>query len=344
MTCEHIRKILSSYMDGMTNQQETRAVKAHLQHCPACRKELEQLKEMHAVLQQVPDLQAPADFPESITKKMKDRQNTVFASREPGEPRKASWMVACIMGVVLIVGIAISSLLPAGTIVSIAEKYFAQEEGRNLAIGPILERILSEGNQKDDATTQQEQNDIILAGQPSKKLSAVKTKEVLTSGIDQGESGDETESLPVTIPKLAHFYFLRINTSNAEETIAQVRSVSAPYLITAASDDQAERLYIHAGKSQADSIIKELRGLGAAESVRDTLDYTYEYSVLSSLIQQKQSQVQTLKAQENLTGEEQDTLQRLNADIKQMQKKQKEINQCCSRVEIEVAVFELSLK
>ncbi len=92
MTCEYIRKLLSSYMDGMTNQQESRVVKAHLQHCSACRKELEQMKEMRAVLQQVPDLQAPADFPESITKKMKDRQNTVFASREPGSREKqAGW-------------------------------------------------------------------------------------------------------------------------------------------------------------------------------------------------------------------------------------------------------------
>lgn len=51
MTCEVVRELLSAYLDGETTPEETECIRAHLSVCPACRDELEELRDLSSVFQ-----------------------------------------------------------------------------------------------------------------------------------------------------------------------------------------------------------------------------------------------------------------------------------------------------
>lgn len=56
MGCEKIRLLLSAYLDKVTDEEQTRAVRNHLESCTRCREELSQL---HRLCQLLHNLEQP---------------------------------------------------------------------------------------------------------------------------------------------------------------------------------------------------------------------------------------------------------------------------------------------
>ena len=52
MKCSKVREILFEYIDGTLSKSELSAIEEHLQNCPDCQLELEQIKRIDARLKQ----------------------------------------------------------------------------------------------------------------------------------------------------------------------------------------------------------------------------------------------------------------------------------------------------
>lgn len=69
MGCEQIRLLLSAYLDKVTDEEQARAVRSHLETCPRCREELSQL---HRLCHLLRNLKQPTPQ-RSLWKDIRDR-------------------------------------------------------------------------------------------------------------------------------------------------------------------------------------------------------------------------------------------------------------------------------
>lgn len=72
ISCERAWELLSLQLDGALSQQEEQELEEHLEHCPACRKEREELTRMNQALRGLGEMEAPADF----TRRVMDQVRT----------------------------------------------------------------------------------------------------------------------------------------------------------------------------------------------------------------------------------------------------------------------------
>lgn len=102
---QHINHLLDEYYDGELAPARRRLVEAHLSECPACRAELEQLRQLSALLQDVPlpdEFRSPQLFGAQVGLRVSRQQ--VERSSYPG----AAWYVVPVLllcGVVALQGV-----------------------------------------------------------------------------------------------------------------------------------------------------------------------------------------------------------------------------------------------
>ncbi|HBZ55045.1 MAG TPA: hypothetical protein DEO88_06535 [Syntrophobacteraceae bacterium] len=72
MNCDKVQIKLSAYMDGEIDTQLHREIVAHLDRCPQCRQELEELGGVDAMLRGLPQYDLPADFAKAMVARMQD--------------------------------------------------------------------------------------------------------------------------------------------------------------------------------------------------------------------------------------------------------------------------------
>lgn len=71
MKCIEYRELISAYVDEMLNPQEEEQLITHLKTCQACREEVEILKEMRQMCQQMEEVSLPEGFHEDLMKQLK---------------------------------------------------------------------------------------------------------------------------------------------------------------------------------------------------------------------------------------------------------------------------------
>jgi len=69
--CDHVRKMLSSYLDGELGPREHILVQDHLQECAACAAELEALAATSRLVARLPEEELPEGFHASLTGRLK---------------------------------------------------------------------------------------------------------------------------------------------------------------------------------------------------------------------------------------------------------------------------------
>ena len=115
MRCKGIRDLLSSYIDKMTDDQETQAVEAHLQVCARCREELGQLESLCHMMN---ELESPPvtdsavqDLHRRLLKEqLKDKAPVMRTGRRP------KWIAATAAGLLMAVSIYASGLMPGANL------------------------------------------------------------------------------------------------------------------------------------------------------------------------------------------------------------------------------------
>ena len=62
MECNNVRELLSLYIDNMLDDEQMREVEKHLATCDACKKEMEELSDMVAMLSELEEYEVPEEF------------------------------------------------------------------------------------------------------------------------------------------------------------------------------------------------------------------------------------------------------------------------------------------
>lgn len=83
MTCGHVKRLLSAYIDGELSGLEMLRIRDHLGQCAACNGEVEALRAVKSLLLQQPAVEPSADFESRLV-------GAVFASTPP-LPKKVAW-------------------------------------------------------------------------------------------------------------------------------------------------------------------------------------------------------------------------------------------------------------
>lgn len=75
MNCEETKELLSPYLDGMTGDHERQEIENHLQKCPDCQKELEELKKLLNALHSLERVKPPKDFLFRVKKALNEEKS-----------------------------------------------------------------------------------------------------------------------------------------------------------------------------------------------------------------------------------------------------------------------------
>jgi hypothetical protein len=74
MSCEKILQRLSEFFDGVLDYETSLKVSQHLVRCENCRKEFEEISDLHSRLESLPSIQAPAYLRNFIQLRLAERQ------------------------------------------------------------------------------------------------------------------------------------------------------------------------------------------------------------------------------------------------------------------------------
>lgn len=99
-TCEEYMPALSAFADGELNEAEKSALLAHLEQCEACREALSELMLLHAMFEDLPELDAPDGFAERVLARI--HEDAPIAKKKPR--RRALRTLAACAALVLIAG------------------------------------------------------------------------------------------------------------------------------------------------------------------------------------------------------------------------------------------------
>lgn len=75
MNCNKVKENLSSYIDNMLSEEEHKALELHLESCPECQQELEDLKQTIAILSSLEEITPPASFRRELREKLEKSIN-----------------------------------------------------------------------------------------------------------------------------------------------------------------------------------------------------------------------------------------------------------------------------
>jgi anti-sigma factor RsiW len=120
MTCRKVRKLMPLFAGDDLGPRRTRAVRSHIDACPACRRELEELREALARIKAAAKEEAVPDWSESEWKALMIRATGETARLRKGERNAGSrvawsgWAAASAAGV--LIGFVILSVLFRGSV------------------------------------------------------------------------------------------------------------------------------------------------------------------------------------------------------------------------------------
>ncbi len=144
MTHARLRRQLSAYLDGELTPADTDDVRAHLAQCATCRRELEHLQSVKALLQRLPERPVPQDLWAAI-RGQRDRPARSFAASLGDRLRAAfrrpavAWAAAGLV-VALITGPLVWGRLEQLRAAGVGADLFIREHALASAADPFSDR------------------------------------------------------------------------------------------------------------------------------------------------------------------------------------------------------------
>ena len=105
--CEQYAAALSAFVDGELSENEKEEVLSHVEHCQNCREYLSELMIVHAMFEEMPELDAPEGFSERVRERVHEEK------RERSRHRRAWPRVLAACFALLVVTAAAWKLAPA---------------------------------------------------------------------------------------------------------------------------------------------------------------------------------------------------------------------------------------
>lgn len=318
MKCEQISELLSAYIDQMTSVKENNAIIAHLKSCPDCRRELEELQSMTAMMHDLYTPQLPETFAQELRQHLNDEKITILKPHELKTPSKAGWIAASVAIVALGAGIATSHFVPIDNIVALQEQPTVKETTKpSMSVEDILNRIKiwdkeKPGNTSEGAADVADNNQDPAGPDPETIEQPPETKATPEVTIEEPDSG----------VRIADIYSARIKVENTEEAInqvikiadannAQYQVVGTDSMVQAFSAGSSQMVELKVSPERVDSLIKEFESMGMiAAPMHDETVLSEEYAEALEQIKSINQQIEAAK-----NNEDQLQLKKLNKDL-----------------------------
>ena len=118
MNCEKYQELISAFIDGELTAEESINLQNHLDQCPACRRLMEEVKELHSLIASEDKTRMPIDVEKQIlidvSKRKRDKKEPAgFFGGYYRVPRGAVW-AALVLLVLLAVNSILSPFSPPG--------------------------------------------------------------------------------------------------------------------------------------------------------------------------------------------------------------------------------------
>ena len=345
MKCEHIRELLSAYVDNMTDAKENRIIAAHLAECEACRHEYDNLQLMCTILGNMGQPELPERFTEEFHKRLLEEKTRLFSAKEFRRPRKSGWVAAGLAAIALTIGIYVSSIIPIGAWIANFDEKPAEKERNNIAIEDIIRSIKGWGTDNNEVV-----NEVKIAD--SQKKSPTKIDDEITSNENNaGEKVVDEEPLPV-VPKYIEDYATKIKVKDMEEATDQIVQIAAannleykalPYASNAQalSANKSKEVNIKVDKNKSQSLIKQLNNIGqAASPVQNKLEITNEYAQVEEQIYITKKLINKLEGKNELSANEAADLVELKKHLEESYTKKTELDKEVNTVIVRVILEE----
>ncbi len=350
MTCKQIRDLLSPYIDNMTDDQETRAVEAHLEVCVRCREELKQLESLCAMIHDLPAPQIRDSFSEDLHRRLLEEQRK---SLKPGQvkiPRKPRWVAAVAAGLVMMLGIYASNILPAGTLAF----WFKADENENkpsLAVQDIIDRMPYLNNNsggKVDHPVDINPNNSEDISSPTDDVSEGKPVENPVKPDPGKTNPDVNPVIPEeVIPRIAQVCSTRIKVEDLGDSLNQVIQMAdasaAEFVSTSSSTAQimsgtnTREVVFEVDKKKVDDFLAELGNIGQiTEPAYDEVVLTEQYSKIDSKINVLEQDIQAIESGKNISADDQVKLAELKKQLQDSTSKKNQLEKQLNTVKITV--------
>lgn len=109
--CEKLLEMISPYLDGELQEEEKEEFLAHLEQCPQCKKEVEELEQLLHDFSEIPEVELPDGFHEELMAKIKDSVVVpISIQKKKNTPWRKIIAVAAVFAIVVLAGGGIQEL------------------------------------------------------------------------------------------------------------------------------------------------------------------------------------------------------------------------------------------
>jgi anti-sigma factor RsiW len=117
MKCSQIRKLISPYVDNELTPDELKVFASHIQGCPACKEELEELQSVHRLFVSAERFEAPFGFATRVVAHLDETEEAGLFSRLrrllTGQPVFLRTVEVAFALVIMLVGVMSGNMLVA---------------------------------------------------------------------------------------------------------------------------------------------------------------------------------------------------------------------------------------
>ncbi len=338
MKCEQMHELFSPYLDKMTNHQEAQSLEAHLQVCPICKKQLEEMRVMCTLLNKLDAPQIPVGFAEDLHKHLAQEKIKIFASREVMTPKRPGWMAAGVAGIALSIGIYASSVLPFGSMIASIQNWANKDQDKPSIAVVDNNKILQDwvAQQTGDQTKPVPKVEIKTGDKNNPNPTvALNPTNVATRPLTEVNSAN-----PVVKERVVDNYISKIKVENMDDSLQKLAQVAdangarysvqtANSSLTAMSGSSGKIVSLQVPKENADKVINDLAALGAGVPYNDGIDYGPAYAETEKTLATIEQDIKKLTSKSSLTAGEQ-------AQLRQLENKQSDLISEKQRIDKEI--------
>lgn len=346
MNCEQMQQLFSPYMDKMTNTKESEAVEMHLQECPHCQRQLEQMGRMCALLKNLDSPQVPLSFAADIHEHLSNEKIKHFPDKEIITPRRTGgWIAAAVAGIALSVGIFASSYLPYGAMVASLQDWLDKDNKPSVAAvdnNKIIQKWIDKQLQTQDSTAG---NDTVAPAAQTGSSQTTKPGNKST-----GIAPAVTKPVEVAVKeRVEQNYTTKIQVDNMEESMQDVMQVAyasgaqisvKSSSVMAAASTGVKVVTLQVPKDKAGGLLSSLGALGVGTPVQNNITYTQAYTNNQKTLSSLEQNINTLQSSASLNVQQQTQLQALQQQKQDLQAEQDRIDKEVGLVTIEVRMLE----
>lgn len=348
MKCDHIKELLSPYLDQMTDERENQLVEAHLAQCDDCRRELKQLEQMHALLGNLYAPQLPESFADDLHWRLLKERRRLIAPAELKRPRKQGWIAAAVAGLALAAGIFASTFLPVGSIAQLwQDDGNKKDNNAKVAVEDIIQRFQAWRD------ADKEQPEQVAETPGTEQQISQQPGQPVVEAPEPAENNNQVDEQPLEIaqvePKIADVVKYRIKVDSLADSVDKVvaiaaasgaePTVAAGTTMIAMNGSATREVSLKVPRDQAEQVLGQLSGVGSASApMSEQVELTEQYQEAVITIEAIAEEIEKLEAQGR--EEDQARIESLKQQHQNWNKKKEQIERDASMVTIKVFLVE----